>query len=362
LHKVNYITLTEKNKRKTTITMSCLSQHKTKEELHAWLMNSAEDIRDDKSFVDMLAGDIWDMMNAEENKKLKEEIAHKNKKFGEWCEENKKLQEENKKLQEEVNDRVVIEDIADAFGSEEGEDFDWESEIHELQEENKKLKEWSLSPKMIEDTSAETIEEFERDIRDNWREIKELNEEEELEHYKESQIDYYIDAARKVVLKDGRILKTNDDWLDESDDDEEEELSKYEEEGSDWATSYGFTVKDGEYRLVMAGGGSHWEDYVIKRDGCFIHNGCGYSAVAQFISCPEAKYVKVVHIGATYELEEGETDMYDMITECYQEEIMEYCEEEEEEEEEEVVEEVVEEAKEMTRAERKQKWKEEHKK
>ena len=44
--------------------------------------------------------------------------------------------EEIKKLQEQVNDRVVIEDIADAFGSEEGEDFDWESEIHELQQEN----------------------------------------------------------------------------------------------------------------------------------------------------------------------------------------------------------------------------------
>jgi len=33
-----------------------------------------------------------------ENKKLKEEIAHKNKLFGEWCEENKKLKEENEKL------------------------------------------------------------------------------------------------------------------------------------------------------------------------------------------------------------------------------------------------------------------------
>lgn len=53
----------------------------------------------------------------------------------------KKLEEENKKLEEEVNDRVVIEDIAEAFGSDEGEDFDWESEIAGLVEENKKLKE-----------------------------------------------------------------------------------------------------------------------------------------------------------------------------------------------------------------------------
>ena len=44
-------------------------------------------------------------------------------------------------------------------------------------EENKKLKEWSLSTQMIEDTSAETIEEFERDVRDNWKENTEFTEE-----------------------------------------------------------------------------------------------------------------------------------------------------------------------------------------
>jgi len=43
--------------------------------------------------------------------------------------------------------------------------------IDEKQEEMKKLKEWSLSAKMIEDTSAETIEEFEQDVRDAWEQI-----------------------------------------------------------------------------------------------------------------------------------------------------------------------------------------------
>ena len=45
--------------------MSCLTQHKTKEELSDWLMNNASD-NETTGFLDMLAGDIWDMMNAEE--------------------------------------------------------------------------------------------------------------------------------------------------------------------------------------------------------------------------------------------------------------------------------------------------------
>jgi cell division protein FtsB len=64
------------------------------------------------------------------------------------------LEEENKKLKadlefsedkvrdltHEVNDRVVIEDIAELFGSDEGDYFDWESEILGMVSENKKLK------------------------------------------------------------------------------------------------------------------------------------------------------------------------------------------------------------------------------
>lgn len=44
--------------------MSCLTQHKTKEELSKWLMENASD-NETTGFLDMLAGDIWDMMNAE---------------------------------------------------------------------------------------------------------------------------------------------------------------------------------------------------------------------------------------------------------------------------------------------------------
>ena len=47
--------------------------------------------------------------------------------------------------------------------------------------------------------------------------------------------------------------------------------------------------------------------------------------VRTFISCPEGNYVKVVDLGdPDYKLDEGETDMFEMVKECFKEKIMEY--------------------------------------
>jgi hypothetical protein len=133
--------------------MSCLTQHKTKEELSNWLMENASD-NETTGFLDMLAGDIWSMMeNTEvsrddgwylarliekETIKLKKEIAETTKElkkehiqnimktksiatelyrevkyslgYGEFDEPDrkvmyddiKKLKEENKKLNQEI--------------------------------------------------------------------------------------------------------------------------------------------------------------------------------------------------------------------------------------------------------------------
>ena len=104
--------------------------------------------------------------------------------------------------------------------------------------------------------------------------------------------------------------------------------TKYD--GDDWAYGYGFTLKDGEYRINMAGGGDHWFDYVMNKNGCFIHNKDGMKKVKTFISCPEGNYTKCVSVGEDYFLDDGETetDMYEMVKECYKEEIMNYQEEE----------------------------------
>ncbi len=159
----------------------------------------------------------WDYMreryvqrNREANE-LKKELKHKNEKFCEWIEENKKLKEENKIL---INYQTSIaeiekwsdgelEDIVDVLPQlkklkaenkklkeslEENEkevslinseEMENEEKISRLEVKIEELKEWSLSTQMIEDTSAETIEEFERDVRDNWEENTEFTEENE---------------------------------------------------------------------------------------------------------------------------------------------------------------------------------------
>ena len=209
--------------------------------------------------------------------------------------------EENKKLKEELQ---LIKDEAKCF-----------SEVFKkIDEENKKLKEEIKQYKEAE--SLLLVQPNPEAFAEKIKELKQQAKQEEM----------YLSAVEALKFMDHEWDEEGKGWIDkeESESEEEEELTKYEKEDSDWAYGYGFTVKDGEYRINMAGGGDHWEDYVINKDGCFIHNGCGESQVKSFISCPEGNYIKVVHIGEDYELEEGETDMYEMVQECFIEEIMEY--------------------------------------
>jgi chromosome segregation ATPase len=94
-------------------------------------------------------------------------------------EKNRVLQEDNEELNEQLNDRVMIEDIAHAAcRDEEGNDFDWESEIGGLVIDNKKLKEknenlktsiqtttsyWTDSNELLKDEIKKLKEQIERD-------------------------------------------------------------------------------------------------------------------------------------------------------------------------------------------------------
>ncbi len=89
--------------------MSCLTQHKTKQELSDWLMNNASD-NETIGFLDMLVEDIWE--EKKKLNKLKERVAildysdtGKTEKILELYAEIKKLKEESKvdkEFQEEV--------------------------------------------------------------------------------------------------------------------------------------------------------------------------------------------------------------------------------------------------------------------
>ena len=110
------------------------------------------------------------------------------------------LKEENEKLKEEVNDRVVIEDIAAAFGREGEEDFDWENEIHNLKY-TEKLKEEiegfrSVCNEYLQDESS-TWEELRNwcddnsccdDLRDTIADMEDQLEEKEVD--KDNMIDF----------------------------------------------------------------------------------------------------------------------------------------------------------------------------
>ena len=141
------------------------------------------------------------------------------------------------------------------------------------------------------------------------------------------------------------------DRICDGDEEEEEEEKIIYEDEDDWNWGYGFTIKNGEYRIHIQGGCAEWIDYVINRKGCFVRNQYGDKRVFTFVSCPEGNYVKVwetPHMEGGLTLREGETDMLVMIKECFQEEIMDYetdeedesDSEEEEEEEEEVVQDI----------------------
>tara|TARA_R110000782_G_scaffold130344_3_gene222027 strand:- start:71 stop:718 length:648 start_codon:yes stop_codon:yes gene_type:complete len=180
-----------------------------------------------------------------------------------------------------------------------------EAELEEEKAVNCCFEELEAENKLIKDEAKMFSQAFQK-------EIKELKE----DYEKNKQASAHLE-------EDGKVWdNAEEEWVDEED---------YKYNNDDWSPGYGFTVKDGEYRITMAGGGSHWFDYVINKNGCFIENKDEKKKVFTFVSCPEGNYIKVwdtPHTDGGLSLDEGETDMYEMVKECFQEEIMEYEEEE----------------------------------
>jgi len=117
-----------------------------------------------------------------------------------YSRQNKELEEENAKLKEEIRH---LEDRAVA-------NYDCHmNQYKELKEENKGYKEYydKWSP-ILTDIDGDEFCDLLSDY--GW----EYNDEGELVNicvdYENDEVDYYIDAGRKVVLKDGRIVKRQD--------------------------------------------------------------------------------------------------------------------------------------------------------
>ena len=129
-------------------------------------------VADQRTELQKSVGKTEDWLDKEmlKNEKLKEDMKSLKKENKFYLRKMEKMRKEIKRLQEEVNDRVVIEDIAECFGSDEGDDFDWESEIYGIVQENKKLK---LELKAAQEVSVVYMKRYEQKAKEE-RQIDEI--------------------------------------------------------------------------------------------------------------------------------------------------------------------------------------------
>ena len=174
--------------------------------------------------------------------------------------------EELEKTIEDHNDMVEAYDAVDC------ERLGAEAKIEEFKKEIKELE------KTIEDNDATIL---------TWKMSCKLkdNEIEELEKTIKKAIcvcDQCEDKYDVAELK--KLLKEAEGDFDYSEDD-------------DWDCAYGsgWEINDDgypEWTIVMAGGGAHWWNYVIRPNGIYKCDKNGYDKLkGQLISCPEGTYV-----------------------------------------------------------------------
>jgi len=179
---------------------------------------------------------------------------------------------------------------------------DYDHKTNELQDDNDKVEEARLKQ------SLKTIA-----LKKEYKKVKTIVEEK----------DKTIEVMKKK-LNEGY----NADSSEEEEDEEDEELS-YEDDDN-WDECYGCIMKEGGLTYTMAGGGSHWWEYVITKSGVFTNSQSGhYPIKGMLVSSPNGDYL--CEKDKDYELKECEVDMYENIKECYEEEIMNYADSSEEE-------------------------------
>ena len=224
--------------------------------------------------------DIPKLLDEKDNKieELKKEITHKNDKFGEWMEENKKLKKENEELEEEIDEiykglrkaEGIKEFMTDREGIAEAV-YDYVQGFHEKENKIEELE------KTIEDNNA-TIHTWKMSCK-----LKD-NENEELRDTIKKLSKHAIHPSWLNEEELKKLLKEAEGDFDYSEDD-------------DWDCAYGsgWEINDDgypEWTIVMAGGGDHWWNYVLRPNGIYKCDKNGYDKLeGRLISCPEGTYV-----------------------------------------------------------------------
>jgi len=217
----------------------------------------------------------------EENKKQKQEHIKSLENLLREVKELKELQEQNKKLKEDITNHPDFEEIATDWY----ERHNWmvdKDEFTELKEENKKLEEEIKKLKKAQEVPDGVIQAF-RGLTSNWWEDEKQYYEENFdikEKYDEEPDEIPTKYLNNCNYTDLRIL---DDWLlkgkyEKYEMESDEETDKYD--GDDWRWVYGKMIvknDDGfdDVVLCMAGGGDHWENWIMRPSMNYIENKDG---------------------------------------------------------------------------------------
>ena len=75
---------------------------------------------------------------------------------------------------------------------------------------------------------------------------------------------------------------------------EEEESEEEEEEEGDYVYGMSYDKEEDEYQLTMAGGGSHWWNYIIKKEGVYREDTKIYEKITSTLVINEDNYVRLI--------------------------------------------------------------------
>jgi DNA repair exonuclease SbcCD ATPase subunit len=133
-----------------------------------WVDGLQEQVKKLKEENEKLKKEIQGIPALLEEERYKERACNERddaEKFEELKEENEELEEQIKTLENIHNgDMKIVKMLKEKWNEE-------QEEIKKLKKVCRDLRQWHLSDDMIDDISAENIDEFERDVRDNWDEL-----------------------------------------------------------------------------------------------------------------------------------------------------------------------------------------------
>lgn len=201
--------------------------------------------------------------------------------YQELEEENKKLKEKDKEWK--ASDKHLnkcIDSIRDQY-------LELKQENKKLKEENKQLQEyqdkWSvIIPSLAGDDWEDLLSDYGWTYDDDGEMVRHSDEEEE---YSDDEVDYYIDAGRKAVLKDGRVVKSKEE------EEEEDTVFLYPDDAG--------SIQDPEHPEDNYSFGNNSkskidDNYTMKR---ILKNGSIQDCVAAYAYCMFVKGGKLYYRG-----------------------------------------------------------------